>query len=197
MHRRYPRPSGSSRAQRDAEADPTAPGNQADPEGAARQVVIRQLLHAPRTRAQLAATLTGRGYTEATVEQVLDRFSELRLIDDEEFAHAWVESRHAGRGLARRMLAYELRARGVAEDTVDAAVAKLSPDQEEETARALVRRRLHATVGQDTQARIRRVVGALARKGYPAALAFRLVREELAEDIAPGEPLAEVDDWDD
>ena len=44
---------------------------------------------------------------------MLDRFTEVGLIDDAAFARAWVSSRQAGRGLARRALSAELRAKGV------------------------------------------------------------------------------------
>jgi len=110
---------------------------------------------------------------------VLDRFGEVGIVDDAVFAEAWVDSRHAGRGLARRALAAELRQRGVDEDTVRAAVDGLSPAQEEATARQLVRRRLAATRGKPTEVRVRRLMGMLARRGYSAGLAYRLVREEL------------------
>jgi regulatory protein len=186
--------SRNGQAEHHTPAEATSPATPDNPEGAARQLVLRQLTRAPRTRAQLAAMLTRRGFPDDTVERVLDRFGELQLIDDAAFAQAWVESRHAGRGLARRALAYELRARGVEGETVDGAVAELSPDQEEATARALVRRRLRATTGQDTQARVRRAAGALARKGYSASLAFRLVREELAAEGLSDEPAVTRDD---
>jgi regulatory protein len=191
MPRRQPQTVSASRngeAGQETAAEAASPPISEDLEGAARQLVLRQLTRAPRTRAQLAAMLARRRFPDETVDRVLDRFGELQLIDDAAFARAWVESRHAGRGLARRALAYELRARGVEGETVDAAVAELSPDQEEATARALVRRRLQATAGQDGQARIRRVVGALARKGYSASLVFRLVREELEAEAWPDGP---------
>ena len=92
------------RAEHHTPAEATSPATSDDPEGAARQLVVRQLARAPRTRAQLAAMLARRGFPDDTVERVLDRFGELQLIDDAAFAQAWVESRHAGRGLARRAL---------------------------------------------------------------------------------------------
>jgi regulatory protein len=197
MPRHQPRTVSASRngrAEHHTPAEATSPATSDDPEGAARQLVVRQLARAPRTRAQLAAMLARRGFPDDTVERVLDRFGELQLIDDAAFAQAWVESRHAGRGLARRALAYELRARGVEGETVDAAVADLSQDQEEATARAFVRRRLRAPTGQDRQTRVRRVVAALARKGYSASLAFRLVREELEAEGLSDEPAVTRDD---
>ena len=140
------------------------------------------LTAAPRTHAQLAAALRQRGIPDDVAEAVLGRFAEVRLIDDAAFAEAWVESRHHGRGLARRALAAELRQRGVAQPDIAAAVGTLSPEREAETARALAERRLVATRGLPPDARIRRLTGLLARKGYPPGLAYRVVKEALEQE---------------
>ncbi|WP_371949028.1 recombination regulator RecX [Actinomadura monticuli] len=165
----------------------------ADPESRAREICLRMLSASPRTRAQLADALHRKGIPDDVAERVLGRFTDVGLIDDEAFAQAWVRSRHTGRGLARRALAAELRRRGVAGDTIDEAVDSLDPAQEEETARALVRRKLPATRGADPAKRMRRLVGMLARKGYPPGLAYRVVKEALDEegadlDLAPDDP---------
>ncbi|HVB44288.1 MAG TPA: regulatory protein RecX [Streptosporangiaceae bacterium] len=137
------------------------------------------LTAAPRTKAQLAEALRRKGVPEQAAAVVLDRFSELGLIDDALFASAWVESRHHGRGLARRVLVSELDRRGVGRGDIEAAVARLSPETELETVRALVERRLASTQGQPAEVRVRRLAGMLARKGYPPGLAYRVVREAL------------------
>lgn len=116
---------------------------------------------------------------DEVAEQVLGRYTEVGLIDDEAFARAWVQSRHAGRSLGRRALAAELRQRGVADDTVKEAVEELAPEQEESAARELVAKRMAATRGLDPTKRTRRILGVLARKGYPSGLTYRLVREAL------------------
>nr|WP_062340839.1 regulatory protein RecX [Herbidospora sakaeratensis] len=139
---------------------------------------LRLLTLAPRTRAQLSEALLKREIPPDVAERVLERFSEVGLIDDQAFAAMWVSSRHHGRGLARRALAQELRHRGVEEDMVKEAVEQLDPDEEVETARRLVARKLGSTRG-DARARTRKLVGMLARKGYPPGLAFRIVREAL------------------
>jgi regulatory protein len=151
----------------------------ADPEAVARQICLRMLTAAPRTRAQLAAALQRRGVPAEAAEAVLERFADVQLIDDAMFARAWVESRHHGRGLARRALAAELRQRGVEAQDIKAAVASLDRAQEEATARELVQRRLAATRGLPVPARFRRLMGVLARKGYSEGLAYRIVREAL------------------
>jgi regulatory protein len=117
---------------------------------------------------------------DAVIERTLNRFEELRLIDDEAFAGAWVETRHQGRGLSKRALAYELRHRGVADETVQDAVAEISAEDEMAAARRLVRSRLAATRGDDPARRRRRLAGLLARKGYGPGVAQRAIRDELS-----------------
>ena len=164
----------------------SAPKPPADPVEAARQICLHQLDHAPRTRAELAAVLRRKGVEDEVAELVLGRFAEVGLIDDAVFAQLWVTSRHRGKGLARRALTQELRRKGVSDEAVAEAVDGLDPELELATARALVDRRLRTTAGLPTPARVRRLAGMLARKGYPAGTAFRVVKEALA---AEGEPV--------
>jgi regulatory protein len=170
----------------------------------ARQICLRMLAAAPRTRAQLATALQRRGMPAEAAEAVLGRFADVGLIDDAMFARAWVESRHYARGLSGRALAAELRHRGVPEADIEAAVHGLNPDQEVATARELVRRELVArgvtsgSAAKPLPARIRRVIGILARKGYSRALTYRLVREALEQEglelAAAGLDLADAAD---
>ena len=165
-----------------------------DPEGVARSVALRRLAAAPQTRAQLDQAMKKKGVPEHVRERVLDRCGEVKLIDDAAFAAAWVESRHAGRGLARRALSHELRQRGVPSGVAERAVEALPAEREEERARELVAKRLASSRGLDPAARNRRLVAMLARKGYPAGLAYRVVREGLEsegvdESSLPPEPL--------
>jgi regulatory protein len=157
-----------------------------DPAALARQVCLRLLTLAPRTRAQLAGALKKSGVPDDIAGEVLGRFTDAGLIDDAAFARAWVESRHHGRGLSARALGAELRRRGVEDEQIRAAVDELGPDAEVETARLLVAKKLAATRGLPPQARTRRLAGVLARKGYPPGLAFRVIREALEADGVTG-----------
>ncbi len=148
----------------------------------ARAICLRLLTGTPRTRKQLADALRKREIPDDAAEEVLSRFEEVGLINDSAFADAWVESRHHGRGLARRALAQELRTKGVDSTLIDAAVAQLDSEQEEATAHELVARKLRATRGLDREKRLRRLAGMLARKGYPEGMALRVVRRALEEE---------------
>ncbi|MGP4047855.1 recombination regulator RecX [Streptomyces sp. 2A115] len=167
-------PPSSSRAE---EGEP--PG---DPAERARAICLRLLTGTPRTRKQLADALHKREIPDDVADEVLSRFEEVGLINDSAFADAWVESRHHGRGLARRALAQELRTKGVDSTLIDEAVGQLDSEQEEATARELVARKLRSTRGLDRDKRIRRLAGMLARKGYSEGMALRVVRQALEEE---------------
>ncbi|MFJ4832746.1 recombination regulator RecX [Streptomyces sp. NPDC088747] len=154
----------------------------ADPVERARAICLRLLTGTPRTRKQLADALHKREIPDDVAEQVLSRFEEVGLINDSAFADAWVESRHHGRGLARRALVQELRTKGVDSALIDEAVGQLDSEQEETTARELVARKLRSTRGLDRDKRLRRLAGMLARKGYPQGMALRVVRQALEEE---------------
>lgn len=153
-----------------------------DPAEQARAICLRLLTGTPRTRKQLADALRKREIPEDVADEVLSRFEEVGLINDSAFADAWVESRHHGRGLARRALARELRTKGVDSELIDEAVAQLDSEQEEATARELVARKLRSTRGLDRDKRLRRLAGMLARKGYSEGMALRVVRQALEEE---------------
>ncbi|MEV4858974.1 recombination regulator RecX [Streptomyces ossamyceticus] len=162
-----------------------------DPAERARAICLRLLTGTPRTRKQLADALRKREIPDDVADEVLSRFEEVGLINDSAFADAWVESRHHGRGLARRALARELRTKGVDSALIDEAVAQLDSDQEEATARELVARKLRSTRGLDRDKRLRRLAGMLARKGYPEGMALRVVRQALEEEGEDTEGLEE------
>ncbi len=116
-----------------------------------------------------------RDVPDDVAERVLDRFTEVGLVDDAEYARMLVRSRQESRGLARRALAVELRRKGIDGDIAAEALTQVDDASEEASARELVRRRWRHGLDPDVQAR--RLLAMLARKGYPSGLSLRLVAE--------------------
>ena len=166
----------------------------------AREICLRLLTDRARTRQELATALRRKGVPDEATDTVLERFDEVGLIDDAAFAGQWVRSRHARRGLARRAIAVELRRKGVSTEDAEEALAEVDPESEERRARELVDRKLRSltvTTAEQRASAARRLVGMLARKGYGAGVAYRVVREALAEQGADvDEELGEVEPLD-
>ncbi|WP_296147302.1 MULTISPECIES: recombination regulator RecX [unclassified Pseudonocardia] len=156
----------------------------ADPVAEAKTICLRQLEVRSRTRQELAQTLRRKGIPDDAADQVLERFGEVGLIDDKAFADQWVRSRHTYSGLGRRAIAVELRRKGVDSEAAGEALAEIDDASEEARARALVDRKLRTRSGVPDEAMARRLLGMLARKGYPAGIAYRVVKEAVAEHAA-------------
>ena len=170
------------RRQREPEDPDRDLGPVADPESVARTILLTKLTASAKSRRELADALAAKEVPDDVAIRVLDRFEQVGLVDDAAFADTWVRSRQASRGLSRRALSHELRRKGVADDLIADSLEQLDASSERAAAEALVARRLRSTRGLDPARRSRRLVGMLARKGYPPGLAMAVVREALAGD---------------
>lgn len=157
-----------------------------DPETVARLVCLRLLDQRARSREELATALRRRGVPDDSAQRVLDRFTEVGLIDDAALAESLAGAQHRERGLARRAIAAKLRQRGFDGEVVAEALTVIGADDERVRARQLVQRRRRAFAGLPIETQTRRLVGLLARKGYTSGLAYETVRDVLAE-AQPGD----------
>jgi SOS response regulatory protein OraA/RecX len=150
---------------------------------AARAILLRQLTMAPRSRHQLATKLAEREIPSDVAKALLDRFEEVKLIDDAEFARMWVRTRTTGKSLSRSAIRRELADRGIDGELAEDALLQVSDEDEHLQAREVVLRRVRRTTDlSDRQARdkeVRRLVGMLARKGYSPGVGFSIVRDVL------------------
>lgn len=165
-------------------ADPAADDREPDPDSVAHTICLRLLTQRARSRTELADALRARNVPDDAAARVLDRLTNVGLIDDRSFAMNFVQAKHAERGLSARELARQLRVKGVGEETIDDALAGLDADAERSAARQLVERRLRSMSGLATETKVRRLAGMLARKGYSPSVAFQVVREVIGEAAA-------------
>ncbi len=144
---------------------------------------LRLLTVRARTRAELAAQLTKRGYPDDVAERVLDRLGDVGLVDDRDFAEQWVRSRRVNAGKGKRALASELRTKGVEDEVIADALADIDAGAERARAEQLVAEKLRrerlTDDGDDTKV-ARRLVAMLARRGYGQSMAFDVVKVALA-----------------
>jgi regulatory protein len=151
----------------------------------ARGLCLDRLAVRARTRAELTQALERAGLGGPEGAAVLDRLTEVGLVDDAAFARAWVAERRERRGLSRVHLAAELRRRGVSDDDAAPALAELTDEGDVAAATRLLASRLPATSRLPREAAYRRLTGVLARRGFSQGLATRLVLEAL--DAPPGD----------
>jgi regulatory protein len=149
----------------------------------ARNLFLRLLTARARTRSELAAQLTKRGYPDDVGERVLDRLADVGLVDDRDFAEQWVRSRRINAGKGKRALASELRTKGIDDELIADALADIDASAERTRAEQLVAdklRRERLSDDTDDTKVARRLVAMLARRGYGQSMAFDVVKVALA-----------------
>lgn len=153
-----------SRVRRPVDAEPVT-----DPE-ACREAALKLLERTRRTRADLSRRLADKGYATATVAEVLDRLAAVGLVDDTEFARAFLAGRWGRKPSGWRRLQQELRAKGVGEAEVLAARGLLEQREggvdEIATARKLVAQAERRYARLEPRVRSQRLYALLARRGY-------------------------------
>lgn len=172
-------------------APPDAAVPDSDPEATARAICLRLLEARPRSRKELADALAKRGAPDEVAERVLDRFTEVGLVDDAEYARLLTASRVRERGQARRAVAVELRRRGIGDEDSGAALATIDPEEETATAFRLAARRQRSLAALPTDVQLRRLVGYLGRRGY----SMDVVRKAAAAAVTGAGEDATTTDW--
>jgi regulatory protein len=125
----------------------------------------RLLILRARTESEVRSRLLDSGFGPDTATRVIDRLRELHLVDDAEFAREWIEERTRRKSAGPRILVTELRAKGVADEVIDEAVAEAFPDEgarAQEVAASL----LPKWSGLTLERQVSRLGAALARKGF-------------------------------
>ena len=144
----------------------------------ARLVAADLLSRRAWTRADLTRRLRRRGAPAEVAAEVVADLVARGHVDDAAFAQQWIATRSA-RGYGASRLRAELAVRGVETVVIDAALAALDSGGTLERARAAAARRLFALGGGDPRRVAGRLRDYLLRRGYPAGLVVRVVREAL------------------
>jgi regulatory protein len=192
-----PRRRSPAQRRADAEARRAKRSEVTDPEvvmeAAAVFLAVRQ-----RSVAETRRRLRRLGYPVAVVETVIGRLVGVGYLDDAAFAQAWVESRDRARPRGAVVLRQELRARGIAEETIRLVLAERhagtgsGPGPSGATgdiaaARRLLDRRAAALAREaDPGRRRHKAYALLARNGFDPDVCAVVVRDALVRTSDPG-----------
>ncbi|MDO5029230.1 MAG: regulatory protein RecX [Corynebacterium sp.] len=152
-----------------------------------RAKALRLLDQRMRSRQELLDRLSAvEEFPAEMIEEVIEDLARSGLVNDNQFASEWVRQRFAARGKSKMVLDRELRDKGIGSSQRAAALEQITHNDEKVVARKLAAKKAATikTVAADYNAKqkdLRRVVGVLARRGFPAELSMEIAREELDE----------------
>jgi len=150
---------------------------EADPYSIANTIALNALVARAKSKGELLAHLKKRGVEDDVAQATIFRLQESGLINDEEFAKAWTQSRHTSKKLSKRIIAGELRTRGVDQSSIDEALDEIDDESEYRTAFSLGMKKYNTMSRLEPEVQIRRIQSLLQRKGFSLPTIARVIRE--------------------
>ena len=92
------------------------------------QQAILFLSYRARSESEIRRNLRKHEIPEPVIDQTMDRLRQDGFANDNQFAKAWVENRSAFRPRSRRMLALELRQKGLDDESVKTAIESVDDE---------------------------------------------------------------------
>lgn len=139
------------------------------------QKALNLLSRRPRSEKEIRQKLTEKTYEAEQIDRTIARLRCAGLIADEKFANLWVENRNEYHPRSNRLTRYELKSKGIAEETIETALSA-SLDEVELARRAAVQYARRLTT-EDWLTFRKRLSGFLARRGFTYGITASVVKE--------------------
>jgi regulatory protein len=130
------------------------------------EAAVQFLGNRPRSVAEIRRHLRGKHYDDEAVDGAIDKLRAQRYVDDLDFAKYWVEQRSRFRPKGDRALVSELSSKGVARETIDAALGDMPAESESDRARRAIARQLRRWESLEPPERKRKIHAFLAQRGF-------------------------------
>jgi regulatory protein len=141
----------------------------------AMQKALHFLSYRPRSSQEVRKNLDKHEITPAVIEETLSRLESAGLLNDQDFARAWIENRNAFRPRGHRALKMELRQKGLPETLISSTLAETT--DEESLARLAAQKQLRKVQDLDWQGFRNKMGAFLARRGFSYRVISDVVRE--------------------
>jgi regulatory protein len=138
----------------------------AKPLGSPYEAAVEFLAARPRSLAEIRRHLHGKRYDDEAIDGAIDRLRAQRYVSDLDFAKYWVEQRSRFRPKGDRALVSELINKGVARETIDAALGEMPAESESDRARRAIVRQLLRWQSLEPAERKRKIHAFLAQRGF-------------------------------
>jgi len=153
------------------------------------QKALQYISHRPRSIEETRRRLSKKGFSDEVVETTLEKLLDKNYLDDLDFARQWIENRNEFRPRSDRLLAHELRLKGVADKDITQALEKFGGDQDELAYFAGINKAKKCR--QETKFDFQKKVGGfLSRRGFHYGIVKptveRLWKEFAAEESSKG-----------
>jgi regulatory protein len=155
-----------------------------DSESTLYEAAIKILMRRAHSVSEMKKALIRRTADEDLIKKVISRLKQNGLIDDARYAKQFARQRTELRKQGKFRVARELRARGVPDRHIEAALEEAAKDTDEAAIiRQRIERKLKLFRGEVDDRKIASLYRSLLRLGFPADLIRRELRSMTREDV--------------
>ncbi len=149
-------------------------------------VALRALMRRAHSVREMKQKLARRTDNELLVRVVMARLKENGQLDDERYAQQFTRNRTQSRKQGKFRIARDLRARGVADSQINAAIEDAAATTDTvAVVRQRIERKMRSCRGEMDERKIASIYGSLLRAGFPSDVIRKelknLTREEVPE----------------
>ena len=150
-------------------------------ENEAKEVALRFLSFRRRTEKEVKDKLKKKDFEERTIKSTIDKLKEYDLVNDFEFATAWVKERLAYKPRGKKLLRQELWKKGIKKDIIDQVTEELCQD-EDKSASELMEKIKKRYKNLEPKVARRRMLSLLLRRGFSYETASRAMEDYLTKE---------------
>jgi regulatory protein len=153
------------------------------------EAAVRALMRRAYSVYEMKQLLGRRTEDDKLLRTVMDRLKRAKMIDDERFAKQFARQRTEIRRQGKFRIARDLRARGVPDRHIEAALAESAKETDESAVvRQRLERKLRSFRGEITENKIASMYRSLLRAGFSADVVRRELRAVMREEVPEPEP---------
>jgi regulatory protein len=153
---------------------------------------VRALMRRAYSVYEMKQMLGRRTEDDKLLSNVMDRLKRAKMIDDERFAKQFARQRTDIRRQGKFRIARDLRARGVPDRHIEAALAEAANETDESTiVRQRLERKLRSFRGEINANKMASMYRSLLRAGFSADVVRRELKAITREDVPEAESQAE------
>jgi len=133
----------------------------------AEKVAINYLSYKPRSINEVRRKLFGKKISNTMIDITIEKMKNCGYLDDNKYAHDWIEERIKTRGFSPFKIRSELIIKGISKEIIDKNLSRIyTPELEIETARRIAKEQIRRYKNLDKKTIRRRTINFLLRKGY-------------------------------
>ena len=150
----------------------------------AKNIAINYLSYRQRSSKEIIDHLIKKGFERVCAEDVTSQLQSARMVNDLEFARAFVHDRLKRKPTGQALLRMQLLAKGITSSMADMVLAELiSPQSQQASALQAAKRKIRLTQyskrSLDEEKRKKRLLDFLLRRGFSYEIALKTIRTTL------------------